>query len=819
MTTISGTPGSARTGDYCPQHEKAPGDESGAGVNQSWQGDDTETLRTEPPARMRNAKRWLLWKLIQAPGAKKPRKVPFYCDGSPRRGALDTPEDTARLATFEDALEALGRGGYTGLGFALGPDGSGFWQGIDLDHTDTRPELAALVDLLPGYVERSPSGTGVHALGYGPRFVSLGANSTGIEAYSQGRYFTVTGDAIGGGIADLSQFVDGTLAALHEIHPQAQGNADGLAETADDATIRDLRSALASIRSDDRETWIRMGHALHGLGDVGRGLWLEWSQTSEKWQPADAKKWDEFEHTHIGYAAVFAEAKRHGWINPASRPGPHERPGNGPDSQDPGPWAEQCDETGEPPDHGTAQLRRSRGAVRATVPAPATLVATEAELEVAHLHPRCIVDRHTYADLAQVIAPGGTGKTTLLIYESVHIAIGRPLYGLEVLSPGWTLFVTAEDQRPHLLARMREILQAMDLTEEERAAAIAGFRVWDVTGEQVKLIHTTDGNIVLTDLAADIVAACQADPPAVVVFDPTVSFGASEQAVNDNEQGLVTAARRIVKGIDCCVRLVHHTGKGNAREKTLDQYSGRGGSAMPDGSRMTTVLQSWTPAGAGTLRPPAGCTPDQKASITILARAKLSYAPPNLPLIWIKRTGFFFEHFTELPVSREEARAAKETQLLRFLASEVSAGKYHSQKTLEDVAEDIGMSRTALRRALSGLRARMEVYDADLPEDLRKGGRKTYLSPSNLATHPREVPTPEGPFGHPPAEPDSTSRPIRVPRGGEVAAPSLTPLPGNLAEETREVPARWRGSDPEAQKKPEPEQGSVPEDDIGEDRV
>ena len=67
------------------------------------------------------ARRWLVWKAISN-GDKKPRKVPYYCDGSPRQGALDTPEDRARLATLAEARAALVSGAYAGLGFALGPD-------------------------------------------------------------------------------------------------------------------------------------------------------------------------------------------------------------------------------------------------------------------------------------------------------------------------------------------------------------------------------------------------------------------------------------------------------------------------------------------------------------------------------------------------------------------------------------------------------------------------------------------------------------------------------------------------------------------------
>lgn len=369
------------------------------------------------------------------------------------------------------------------------------------------------------------------------------------------------------------------------------------------------------------------------------------------------------------------------------------------------------------------------------VPSRADLIGTEDELAKASLAPRCIVEAMLFADVAQLVAPGGTGKTTLMLYEAVCIALGRSLYGLRVLSPGWTLFVTAEDRRERLLARLREILARMDLTPEDRALVLRSVVIWDVTGEALKLTHASDGNIRLTSLADDIVAAYKDDPPAVVNFDPLVSFGVSEQAVNDNEQALVTAARRIVRGLDCCVRFVHHTGKANARAATLDQYSGRGGSAMADGSRMTMILQAWKPDEAGSLRPPPGCASDRDSSLTVLARAKISYAPPNLPLIWIKRTGFAFEHFTAIAVPPEQALAARSDQLERFLVSELANGRHYTRTLLEESLDKHGMTKVHLRTAIADLEVSGRVVHADLPEHLKKGGRKTYLHPAE--TYPQ----------------------------------------------------------------------------------
>ncbi|WP_186343175.1 DUF3987 domain-containing protein [Allochromatium palmeri] len=273
------------------------------------------------PEAMRKAPRWLVWKSVSN-GDKKPRKVPFYCNDTPRQGQLDTPEDRARLATFEEALVVLESGAYAGLGFALGPDEDGrHWQGIDLDGTDTRPDLAALVERLPGYVERSPSGKGWHAVGIGRDFATLGSNASGIEAYSRGRYFTVTGRDGRGDLEDIADFVTVTLAPLHSPRPKAQ---DAPTERprvdTTDQLVRDLRSALVSMRSDDRDLWVRMGLALKPLGDQGRALWLEWSQASEKFDPKDAARtWDSFKPEGTGPKAVFAEAQRSGWVNPAKR--------------------------------------------------------------------------------------------------------------------------------------------------------------------------------------------------------------------------------------------------------------------------------------------------------------------------------------------------------------------------------------------------------------------------------------------------------------------------------------------------------------------
>ena len=138
---------------------------------------------------MQSVPRWLVWQAVPEPG-KKPRKVPFYTNGTRRNGTLDTDADRAQLATYDQAKAVLaGRGDDWGLAFALGPDGSGWhWQGVDFDDVHANG-LGGLANAVPGYVEFSPSREGAHAIGYGRAFATLGSNASGIEAYAAGSVF------------------------------------------------------------------------------------------------------------------------------------------------------------------------------------------------------------------------------------------------------------------------------------------------------------------------------------------------------------------------------------------------------------------------------------------------------------------------------------------------------------------------------------------------------------------------------------------------------------------------------------------------------
>lgn len=273
-----------------------------------------------PPLSLQHARRWLHWAAeprTRPDGLTVLAKVPYYATGGRRYGDIDS--DHARLVTYSEAQTALALYGpaRAGLGFALG-DG---WQGIDLDKIADRPALSALAPALPSYVEASPSGTGVHAIGYGAPFTTLGANSTGIEAYSNSRFFTFTGRRLSNGadITDLSAFVAGTLAPLHAAGRRAAGPLldRPVLDVADDRVLQELADALRYLDADDRDTWVAVGQELVSLGDAGYRLWAAWSGTARRFPGGDdLERWATFKGQRTGYAGVFVRAEAVGWKNP-----------------------------------------------------------------------------------------------------------------------------------------------------------------------------------------------------------------------------------------------------------------------------------------------------------------------------------------------------------------------------------------------------------------------------------------------------------------------------------------------------------------------
>lgn len=356
-------------------------------------------------------------------------------------------------------------------------------------------------------------------------------------------------------------------------------------------------------------------------------------------------------------------------------------------------------------------------------PIPAELAA----MKTAQLGRPCVVENMYYRDVGHIVAPGGVGKTTLLLYHAIQIVIGDDIHGNEVRMPGPVVYISAEDDSDSLLARLWQMCKHLEHEEQGRHdldVIARDLYVIDAAGHgDIKL--TTDvrasrhggpsGGIVQTDRLGTLIETLKAIGPVMVFIDPLVSFGVGESKVNDAEQAMIEVARRIVKQVRCGVIFVHHSGKALIREGEAKQYSGRGGSALADGSRMVFTLENVPPD--EWLKATGENLGDGESGL-LFSRPKLTWCKSQPP-IYLKRNGFqFFEcdHIggTEGAQVRLENDALKIEQ---FLREEWLAGRKYTAKTLE--ATEVVKPRQPLRAAVAHMIVQGKVVEEDAPT----GGR------------------------------------------------------------------------------------------------
>lgn len=277
------------------------------------------------PSSLRSIPQWLVWRLEQQAGDKKPRKVPYYTKGTRRTGEQGSPEDRASLVDFDTAVGVCEAAGYSGVGFAFLP-GDGL-IGIDLDcmidgETGEINERGnAIIEACNSYTEFSPSGRGVHIIAAGET-KTFKSNAVGIEVFCGRQFFTFTGRPYPGAPAEVRPLGDEALRRLRATVEQSRAHGAGRADVAGPAigTYAKVESALAFVNPDcGYDEWLRVGMAIHAeLGDGGFALWDGWSAKSGKY-PGDREmraKWKSFQPGPIAGGTLYAAAMAAGWRVP-----------------------------------------------------------------------------------------------------------------------------------------------------------------------------------------------------------------------------------------------------------------------------------------------------------------------------------------------------------------------------------------------------------------------------------------------------------------------------------------------------------------------
>ena len=233
------------------------------------------------PADLKQIPRWVLWRNVEvgADDDKRVKKMPMQLNGK-----AASSSDPATWTNYQAVVQAFKGGGYSGIGFVFNDDDN--LVGIDLDDCYdpatgfTNAASQQIAEGINGYMEVSPSGTGVKIFTRADFNTAHVDHTIGLECYARGRFFTVTGHHISGTVPSEPQNITGILPA-RTVHSTGDEFGDYKAPLADWDIHRVETELLPHLDPNmGYAEWLRVGAILHHQfnGDVEAcELWDRWS--------------------------------------------------------------------------------------------------------------------------------------------------------------------------------------------------------------------------------------------------------------------------------------------------------------------------------------------------------------------------------------------------------------------------------------------------------------------------------------------------------------------------------------------------------------
>lgn len=436
-----------------------------------------------------------------------------------------------------------------------------------------------------------------------------------------------------------------------------------------------LKGAMPFINSDDRTKWVNVGMALKNkYGEAGLSLWKAWSQTSVKYDEDDADiTWDSFTPRTEGgvtLGTIFHLAKQAGYANQLTLPSP------------------------------------SSPSTPAATPSSAVLVPLfdlqDAKVDrfVRNPAPKRRWLLHNTLPLGKVgmlVAPGGTGKSFLMIQLAVAVATHTLLADhWQVDSPGASLILCAEEDDEDLHHRLQDVL-ASTIAHTPASQQLIEQRVFikSMLTEDNLMTHANDhGEMVLTDYVDRLALTARQIPDLkLIIIDPASRFrGGNENAAQDTTR-FVEALERLRSATGATVLLVHHTNKGSMNADEVNQGASRGSSALTDGVRWQMSLSKPTKKQATD----AGVSIHNLHQYVLATITKNNGAPPQDPVLLLRGPGGVLG-----AVVKAATRISPEATLIALIQSEISAKRNHTANSLE---KRFSGTRGSLKLSAIALRA------------------------------------------------------------------------------------------------------------------
>lgn len=197
--------------------------------------------------------------------------------------------------------------------------------------------------------------------------------------------------------------------------------------------------------------------------------------------------------------------------------------------------------------------------------------------------------KHYIRKFASVtVAPGGLGKSTLVLAECIAMATGRAILGIKPSGLLKVVYFNAEDPYDEIQRRVLAICQHYDINQSELVG-----QLFIASGRDQELILSKGDEGAIIEATFELVERyAEAENIDVYAFDPLANMTEAPET-NDVFRRLGKRISRMADRLNCSVELVHHTRKLNGNEATVEDS--RGGSALIGAVRAGRALNPMTP--------------------------------------------------------------------------------------------------------------------------------------------------------------------------------------------------------------------------------
>jgi RecA-family ATPase len=229
------------------------------------------------------------------------------------------------------------------------------------------------------------------------------------------------------------------------------------------------------------------------------------------------------------------------------------------------------------------------------------------------------------------VAPGGTGKSSLVMVESVAMATGRNLLDEEVRERVRVWYHNGEDNMVELQRRLAGICQHYNIPMAELESWF-----FMTSGNEVPLRVAESWNQVRlnTDhrLVKCITEAIGDNKIDVATLDPLVTLHGVQENSPGQMDGVIRIFTRMADTRNCAIDLSHHTRKllpgATEDDYTVDDM--RGARAISDAMRAVRMLNFMSPKDAENV----GLMEIERTGYFRIDRAKANYSAPSKEATW-----------------------------------------------------------------------------------------------------------------------------------------------------------------------------------------